>query len=310
MKALKKFTAFILAVVMMFSLSANVLAAGTENLPFEDSSFFETGDYSIHYRVWEAENEKAKILMIHGFALSTYCWENLAAALVENGYTCVMVDLPDFGYSSRETAETEKQPREDIMYKLIQSLGGGEWYVAGHSMGGYVALALQQKYPDTVKNVLLYGTSANEGTPEFLTSIMTNELFISVMGPLMQLMVRMELFVKLFLAVSLSDNEYAENYDIAAITAPLSIDGTGAGALYSFASLTPTDFEALKNSSPVLFMNGDKDMVITDSTKDKTRDYLPEGSVDYIVEGGGHMFIENRAQETAEITLSFLANNP
>ena len=198
---------------MMFSLSANVLAAGAENLPFEDSAFFETGDYSIHYRVWEAEEEKAKILMIHGFALSTYCWENLAEILVENGYTCVMADLPDFGYSSRETAETEKLPREDVMYALIQSLGGGEWYVAGHSMGGYVALALQQKYPDTVKNVLLYGTSANEGTSDFLTSIMTNELFISVMGPLMQLMVRMTIFVKLFLAVSLSDNEYAENYD-------------------------------------------------------------------------------------------------
>lgn len=310
MKTLKKFTAFLLAVVMMFSLSANVLAAGAENLPFEDSSFFETGDYSIHYRVWEAENEKAKILMIHGFALSTYCWENLAEILVENGYTCVLADLPDFGYSSRETAQTEKLPREDIMYNLIQSLGGGEWYVAGHSMGGYVALALQQKYPDTVKNVLLYGTSGNEGTPDFLTSIMTNELFISVMGPLMQLMVRMTIFVKLFLAVSLSDNEYAENYDLSAITAPLSIDGTGTGALYSFASLTPTDFEALKNSSPVLFMNGDKDMVITDSTKNKTRDYLPEGSIDYIVVGGGHMFIENRAEEAAAVTLEFLANNP
>lgn len=310
MKTFKKFTALLLAVVMMFSLSATVFATDEQNLPFEDSSFFETGDYSIHYRVWEAENEKAKILMIHGFALSTYCWENLAAILVENGYTCVMADLPDFGYSSRETAETEKLPREDIMYNLIQSLGGGEWYVAGHSMGGYVALALQQKYPDAVKNVLLYGTSANAGTPAFLTSIMTNELFISVMGPLMQLMVRMELFVKLFLAVSLSDNEYAENYDLSAITAPLSIDGTGAGALYSFASLTPTDFEILKNSSPVLFMNGDKDMVITDNTKNTTRSYLPEGSVDYIVEGGGHMFIENRAEEAATVTLEFLANNP
>ena len=31
---------------------------------------------------------------------------------------------------------------------------------------------------------------------------------------------------------------------------------------------------------------------------------------DYVVENGGHMFIENKADETARVTLGFLASNP
>ena len=307
---LKKFTALFLALIMTFSLSVFSSAQSTEELPFEESQYFEVGDYTIHYRERTANEEKGKILMIHGFALSTYCWENLATILVENGYTCVMADLPDFGYSSRETADTENMTREDIMYSLIQHLGGGEWYVAGHSMGGFVSLALAQSHPEVVKNVLLYGTSGNDGSPDILKSVMSNSMFVTFMGTFMQMLVKFDFIVKMFLSMGLADEEYAANYDLSKITAPLRIDGTGAGALYSFASLTATDYEAVKNGSPVLFINGSEDSVITDDAKDKLRSYLPEGSVDYIVEGGGHMFIENYAEETANVTLSFLANNP
>lgn len=304
---MKKILALLLSVLMIFSLTVTSFAA--ENKPFEDSEFFEYGDYSIHYRVWDAENEIGQIFMIHGFALSSYCWTELAERLVAAGYTCVMADLPDFGYSSRENSATEKLPREDIMHALMTYLSDEPWYVAGHSMGGYIAQAVAAKYPDSVNNLLLYATGGNDNSPA-LAKLMGNDMFVSIMGPLMQLMVEFDFLVKMFLNIGLNDDDYAADYDISKITKPLKIDGTGKGACYSFSMLPNTDYEALKNGKPVLFMNGSKDSVIPDSSKDSIRNVLPEGSEDIIIENGGHMFIENLADISAEHTLEFLAANP
>lgn len=303
---MKKILALILTVVMLFTAAIPAFAA--YETPFEDSKFFEYGDYSIHYRVFEAEDEEGQIFMIHGFALSSYCWTELAVRLQAEGYTCVLADLPDFGYSTRDTAGMEKLPREEIMHALMESLSDEPWYVAGHSMGGYVAQAIAEKYPEDVKNLLLYGTGGNDNSPE-MAKIMGNDIFVSVMGPLMQLMTRFDFLVRMFLSMGLNDEEYAANYDISKITEPLRIDGTGKGACYSFSLLPNTNYEAIKNGKPVLFVNGSADSVIPDASKNSIREVLPEGSVDAVIEGGGHMFIENMADEAAEITLSFLAAN-
>ena len=303
---MKKIFALILSLVMMLAVASPAFAA--YETPFDDSKFFEYEEYSIHYRVFEAENEIDQIFMIHGFALSSYCWVELATRLQAAGYTCVLADLPDFGYSTRETASTEKLPREEIMHALMVELSDEPWYVAGHSMGGYIAQAVAEKYPESVKNLLLYGTGGNDNSPE-MAALMGNDAFVAVMGPLMQLMTRFDILVKLFLQMGLNDKEYAASYDISKITDPIRIDGTGKGACYSFSMLPNTNYDAIKNGKPVLFVNGSEDSVIPDSSKNSIREVLPEGSVDYVVEGGGHMFIENLADETAEVTLEFLAAN-
>ncbi|MBQ6065878.1 MAG: alpha/beta fold hydrolase [Clostridia bacterium] len=107
---------------MFFVLLVPVHAASSEDLPYPDSQYFDYQDYRLHYRVMQAAEEKGQILFLHGFAASTYCWNGLAAILTENGYTCVLVDLPDFGFSSKETDQTVRLPREDIIHALMTAL--------------------------------------------------------------------------------------------------------------------------------------------------------------------------------------------
>lgn len=292
---------------MLIGLCLPAFAATQEELPYADSAFFEYGEYTLHYREKKAAEPVGQIMMLHGFAESTYCWENLSAILVENGYTCVLVDLPDFGYSSRETKETEKLPRDEIIHALMTELSDEPWYVAGHSMGGYVALSLAENYPESVRNLLLYGTSGNDGVPEIATQMMSNDLLISLMGSFMEVMGRNPLMVRLLLALAIQDTEYVMHYNTDAIMAPFRIKGTGAGAIYNFTMLTLTDYEKVSQMPPILFMNGDKDKVIADSARINLRAHLPEGSVDHVVNGGGHMFIENMADEAARVTLQFLS---
>lgn len=305
---MKKLIAFLLCCVMLCGLCLPALAAETEDLPYADSAFFEYGEYTIHYRVREAASPKGRIMMLHGFAESTYCWENLSAVLVENGYTCVLADLPDFGFSSRETKDTVRLPREEIVHALMTALSDEPWYLAGHSMGGYVALSVAETYPDSVKNLLLYGTSGNDGTPEIAEQMMSNDFLISLMGPFMEMLGRNPLVVRLLLAMAIQDVDYVMHYDVEAIMAPFRIKGTGAGAIYNFSMLKKTDYEKVSRMAPILFMNGDKDKVIADSARVNLRAALPEGSLDHVVSGGGHMFIENMADEAARVTLEFLAD--
>ena len=304
---MKKWFGLLLCFVFLFSMAAPGFAAATDVLPYADSAFFEYGEYTLHYRVKAAEAPKGQIMMLHGFAESTYSWQNLSAILVENGYTCVLVDLPDFGFSSRETKDTHRLPREEIIHALMAALSDEPWYLAGHSMGGYIALSVAQTYPESVKNLLLFGTSGNDGVPERTSGVTGNDFLASVMGPVMELFGRNPLLVRLLLAFAIQDLDFVLHYDVEAIIAPFRIKGTGAGAIYNFSMLNNTDYEAVANGNPILFMNGDKDKVIADSARVNLRAALPAGSVDYVVKGGGHMFIENMAEEAARVTLEFLA---
>ena len=309
MRNIQKLLALCLCCLCLFSSALPAFAAGNESaadaLPFENSAFFTTGAYRIHYRVFSAENPKGQIFMIHGFALSSYCFEALAKEMVARGYTCVLADLPDFGYSTRETAEMEKLPREDLMHALMTSLSPDPWFVAGHSMGGYVALGLAQKYPESVKNLLLYGTNGNDGAGA-RGVMMQNAAFLRLMGPLMEAMGKCRPLVRLLYAAACNSLSYAMRYDISKITDPYEIEGTGAGAIINFSMLPATDYEAVKTMPPILFLNGGNDAVITDNTRVKLRAALPAGSVDITVPGAGHMVIETHASQVADMTAAFL----
>lgn len=301
---MKKTLSALLALLLALSLCVPAFAA--YDTPYADSQFFDYGEYSIHYRVKRASDEKCRIMMIHGFAMSSDCFEELSDILADSGCTCVLADLPDFGYSTRETADMTKKPREEIIHALMESLGGGRWYVAGHSMGGYVALALAEKYPDSVENLLLYGTAGNDGVSPFVQKLMTNGFTAKLLGKFLQTAAGCKPLVKLLLKVALADKDYAKTYDTARITEPYKIDGTGVGAIYSFSMLPKTNYDAVRSMPPVLFVNGSKDSVITDGARKNLRAALPDGSVDKVLSGGGHLFIQNMADETARITLEFI----
>ena len=304
-------SALLFALILIVSLALPAFARTADRSdpaqPFENSEFFDYENYRIHYRAFPAENEKGRIFMIHGFALSSYCFVALAQKMVEAGYTCVLADLPDFGYSTRETKDTVMLPRDEIMHALMLSLSAEPWFVAGHSMGGFVALDLAEHYPESVRNVLLYGTNGNDGAGDLRSKIMGSDAFCSLFGPMMETAGKSKLLVRLLYVFACNSVDFARHYDVGKITDPYYIKGTGEGALRNYAMLPQTNYDAVRAMPPILFVNGDHDYVITDSARKPLRAALPAGSVDYVVKGAGHMVIETHADEVARVTIDFLA---
>lgn len=288
-------------------LVAEEVAEGPYETPYEDSRYLSYGEYVLHFRVKEAINPIGQIMMIHGFALSGYCWENLANILVENGYTCVLVDLPGYGYSTRETTKTDRIARTELVYTLMTYLSDDPWIVAGHSMGGYYAQGMMQEYPEAVSALLLYGTAGNAGMSDGIKNMFTFAPVITVMGAMMEMLVKMDFVFNMMLKMGLQDDEYYATYDVAKVKDPLSIKGTGKGAIYCFTEVPATDFQGLRLcGKPIFYCNGTLDNVIPQADRVKFAAHLPSDAVCVDVEGGGHMFIENMAEEVAAYTLAFL----
>ncbi|MBR4745066.1 MAG: alpha/beta hydrolase [Oscillospiraceae bacterium] len=307
---MKRITSILLCIVLTAAFALPAFSAQTDALPYDDSAFFEYGDYTIHYRVQRAEPEKGRILFLHGFLASTACWEELSAIMTENGYTCVLMDLPDFGYSSRETAQMERVAREDIVYALMTELSDEPWYLAGHSMGGYTALAVAQKYPESVRNLLLYSTAGNNGIFDLIAPLTKNSFITRILGGMIDKIGVTPTLVKLIMAYATQDDEFVANYDLEKLMAPYRIEGTGAGILRSLSTHTKTDYDAVRQMNPILWINGDRDFVCPEKERMNLRAALPSESVEIRLKGAGHMLIENRAEEVAALTLDFLEKNP
>lgn len=109
----------------------------------------------IHY---EQAGNGETLVLIHGFCENNTCFDKQVLLLKEH-CNVIIPDLPGAGKSPVVT-NTTIETMADAIAELLVSLHQKEVTVIGHSMGGYVTLALAKKYPDLVKQFgLLHSTA-------------------------------------------------------------------------------------------------------------------------------------------------------
>ena len=307
---MKKITAILLSVLMLISaFGIASFAADEADKPFVNSEFYEIGDYSIHYRQFPVDNAKGQIFMIHGFGLSTYTFEFIIAELNTMGYTCVAADVPSFGYSTREDFSTKQMSREELMYSLMTSLNDDSWILAGHSMGGGIALNMATLYEDEgrIESLVLFCPAAMNGIPAFAKEMMNSTLMATACEVFFRIGTRFTFPFKMLLDMSVVDEEFCKDYDLSKISDPLKLKGTGRSIAISSANAMETDFDAVaKLEIPSLLFTAEKDMVVTDMTDIRTALEATGKLTHYEVMGGGHMAHENKAAEMAGVIGEFL----
>lgn len=320
MKRLAGIVSWLLSVVMTFTMplglhdmgyakggaDAPAFTGGQNTFPFADSRYYTYGDYSLHYRVVPAAGqEKGRILMLHGFLCSTYAWRNMASAMAAQGYECVLVDLPDFGYSTRETEETTVVPREELVISLMQSIAPmREWIVAGHSMGGSVAVNIAIEQP--LRALLLYCPCPQDTMPEWTKRIMTSKVMKRGMDLFFAYGTRFKPVVRLAIFAATNDRAFTAAYDLSGVTDPVQYDHFGAGLCEMMYTVLPTRLEETSRiQCPVLLCQAEHDIILTRSLKRRMQDAFPDAQ-SYTVFGGGHQCIENRAEELSAVTCGFL----
>lgn len=105
------------------------------------------------------------VVLLHGFLGSHQIWKDTISSLSKN-YRVIAIDLPGHG----NTANYGYAHSMDLMAHCVKSvldfLRLKKVVIIGHSMGGYAALAFADLYPDTLKGLCLYHSTAYEDNSE------------------------------------------------------------------------------------------------------------------------------------------------
>jgi len=105
------------------------------------------------------------LVLLHAFPLDGRLWRAQVGELSAS-HRLVIPDLRGFGRSRDLGPPSSIAQMADDVASLLASLGVARARVLGLSMGGYVALALLQKYPTIVEQLVLCDTRADADSPE------------------------------------------------------------------------------------------------------------------------------------------------
>ena len=123
---------------------------------------FSNGNISLAY---DRRGQGAPLILIHGFPLDHSIWDEVTSLLAPT-FELILPDLRGFGESvSPAPVWTITDLAADVA-SLLDHLGIESAFLAGHSMGGYVALAFAQNYPNRVRGLALVASQTAADTPE------------------------------------------------------------------------------------------------------------------------------------------------
>lgn len=119
---------------------------------------------------------KETIIFIHGLGSYLPAWKKNIEEL-RNHYRCIAVDLPGYGKSSKLPHDGSMTFYAGIINKFIEKLNLGKVIVAGHSMGGQIAMVMALYHPEKVKALILAAPAGfeafTEGQKQWFRNVMT-----------------------------------------------------------------------------------------------------------------------------------------
>ncbi|MEG0187084.1 MAG: alpha/beta fold hydrolase, partial [Algoriella sp.] len=107
---------------------------------------------------YEVEGEGKSIVFLHGFLENHSIWNNLRDDLKDQ-YQIIKLDLPGHGNSKTYKEENTMEEMADEVITVLDELNIDKATFVGHSMGGYVATALADLYPERTENIVLLNSS-------------------------------------------------------------------------------------------------------------------------------------------------------
>lgn len=113
---------------------------------------------------YERHGKGAPLMLVHGFPLDHTTWQALYPYL-ETQFDVIMPDLPGFGQSALLAADYDFEKIAEYLAAMLDALKINAAYIAGHSMGGYVALAFARTFPG---RLLGLGMLASQSAPDDL----------------------------------------------------------------------------------------------------------------------------------------------
>ncbi len=277
--------------------------------------YLTTGDKKVYYRVI---GQGRPVILIHGFGEDGNIWGPLLTSPQGGGnlflqnpaepyssflneYKIIIPDLPGSGRSEM-TGDAGMEEMAETIHAIIHRENIDRCAVIGHSMGGYVALALAEKYPNHLDALGLFHSTALADSPEKKQVRQKGIAFIQEHGSYA--------FLK-----TVIPNLFSENSLISCEAQIERLVENGNSfkpdtliAYYEAMMRRPDRSFVLKNISiPVLFVMGEYDRTVP-LNEGLSLCYLPEKSYIHILKNSAHMGMLEEQQKSDSFLKNFLSD--
>ena len=114
--------------------------------------FIMAGDTALH--VCDSEEGDKVVVLLHGYLENMLVWEEFIP-LIYKDVRVITLDIPGHGISEVKGEIHTMDFLADTLAAALEKLSVKSATIVGHSMGGYMALAFAERYPDRTDGVVL-----------------------------------------------------------------------------------------------------------------------------------------------------------
>lgn len=114
---------------------------------------------------YTATGKGTAVVLLHGFLENQTMWQYLAPVLATK-YRVITIDLLGHGNTDCLGYVHTMEDQADMVHHVLHELKIRKSVLIGHSMGGYVALAFAELYPDNVKGLVLLNSTSRADSDE------------------------------------------------------------------------------------------------------------------------------------------------
>lgn len=259
--------------------------------------FFTTAaGVSVH--VWDTKDEKGAaapcLVLLHGYLESMYIFNELVEAL-KGHFRLLVIDLPGHGLTDSAPADAEGRRVNSLSFSaavvagVMDKCGVEKAWIAGHSMGGYVAQQFLADHPGRTEGVILLCSHPYPDAPEKAADREAEKNIIRA-GKLMTLSAMS--IPKMYYEENLRpcDEKIRETVELCEMHDPEGICSSLDG-LRLRPDLRPVLAAAAR---PVLVIHGDHDNFLPLSRIEEMRAAFPKVAFALIPDAGHNAFIERQ----------------
>lgn len=251
---------------------------------------------ALHYRVVGSGNP---VVLIHGFGEDGTIWQHSIEYLQSN-FTLLVPDLPGSGLSPMVNKDESMESLADAVIAMLDAESVKTASIIGHSMGGYITMAIAEKHASYAKAIGLFHSVASPDNEEKKAARRKSIGFIKEHGA--------AAFIEQATPGLFSDGFKAKHPEIVEeITARYTNFSAAALVQYYEAMMQRSDRTAVleRFPRPVLFIMGTHDKAVPLEIS-LQQSHLPELSYVKILEHSGHMGMLEEPSEAHAFLEKFL----
>ncbi|MEN6618546.1 MAG: alpha/beta fold hydrolase [Rikenellaceae bacterium] len=108
----------------------------------------------IPIHISDSKKGEITVLLLHGYLETLYVWDDFISPLLPK-LRIISIDLPGHGLSGSHKTNNSIEFSADIAKEVLDICKVESACIAGHSMGGYIAIEAVKRYPERFTSLIL-----------------------------------------------------------------------------------------------------------------------------------------------------------